>query len=215
MEERERLKEEFFQILGEIKEYAKKKLKKASPRREKLLELYHRIKDCKRCELFHTRTKFVFGRGNPEARIFFVGEAPGRGEDLQGKPFVGQAGKLLEETIRKVEIPPKEIFIGNIIKCRPPGNRDPLPEEIEKCLPYLLEQIEIIKPRIICTLGRHALKALLGKGGILKLRGKVFPFKEGILVLPTFHPAACLYRPPLKRGFEEDLKKLKKLLEEE
>jgi len=155
---------EYLKIIRDFKGYLQKKMKKSKnfpPQLEEnkahlLKELYEKVKDCKNCPLHRTRTNLVFGEGSPEATLMFVGEAPGKEEDLQGRPFVGAAGKLLRETIKNLGISEKKIYIANILKCRPPQNRDPKPEEIARCIPYLKKQIEIIKPRIICTLGKFA-----------------------------------------------------------
>lgn len=179
-----------------------------------LKELYDKIKNCQVCPLYRTRTNLVFGRGNPEASLMFIGEAPGKEEDLQGKPFVGAAGRLLEECLKKVNIPQDKIYIANILKCRPPGNRDPKPEEIAACFPYLKQQIEIIKPRIICTLGKFSTQTLLNTSqGITHLHGKSFTVEQKILI-PTYHPAACIYKPFWKEEFLKDLEKVRDKLKE-
>ena len=137
--------------------------------------LHNEAKDCRKCGLSVSRTQVVFGDGNPKADILFVGEAPGNNEDLQGKPFVGAAGKLLSDCLGRIGLKRENVYIANIIKCRPPDNRNPKREEIESCLPYLLRQIEIINPRVVCTLGNFAAQALLGKKvAITKIRGQHF-----------------------------------------
>jgi DNA polymerase len=180
-----------------------------------LRELYEAIRECTRCTLGLTRTNFVFGVGDESARIIFVGEAPGFYEDQQGIPFVGPAGQFLDQLLASIGLERSDIYIANTLKCRPPDNRDPLPEELETCTPYLLKQIEIIKPSIICTLGNHATKTLLGtSAGITALHGKMIR-KGGRLYVPLFHPAAALHKPPLKSTLIDDFQKLKEYLEEE
>lgn len=167
------------------------------------------IGNCARCPLGHTRTKFVYGVGDPHAKIVFVGEAPGREEDLQGEPFVGRAGKLLDKILASIGFTRQQIYIANVLKCRPPDNRNPLPDEMQACLPYLKEQIRLISPRLICALGRIAAHALLETAIPLgKLRGKWHRF-EGIPLLVTYHPAALLRFPEYKRDTWEDMKLLK------
>lgn len=171
-----------------------------------------KIKQCRKCRLWGTRTNAVPGEGPENAEIMFIGEAPGANEDRQGRPFVGAAGQLLTELLRKAGLSRDEVYITNVVKCRPPGNRDPRPDEIAACSPYLDAQIKIIKPRIIVTLGRHSTKYLLRKGGvnisgITRVRGKTFKIEiEGIpvTVVPTYHPAAALYNPRLKTILEKD-----------
>ncbi len=159
---------------------------------------------CEECELSSGRTNVVFGVGNPTATLMFIGEAPGRDEDLQGIPFVGRAGQLLNKILAAVEIERDDIYIGNILKCRPPNNRTPLTSEIDACMPYLAKQISCIKPRIICTLGLPATQTLLGlRGSMGSLRGKIYRAGE-IAVVPTYHPAAALRDPRYKRPIWED-----------
>jgi len=160
--------------------------------------------DCEKCELAQGRTKVVFGAGNPNAALMFIGEAPGRDEDLQGIPFVGRAGQLLDKILEAADIPRDNVYIGNIIKCRPPGNRTPLTNEIEACMPYLAKQLSCIKPRIICTLGLPATQTLLGlKGSMKSMRGKLYRAGD-IVVIPTYHPAAALRDPRYKPSIWED-----------
>ncbi len=148
---------------------------------------------CTRCPLAAGRTNVVFGVGNPNADLMFVGEGPGQQEDLQGEPFVGRSGKLLDQLMfEELGITRADCFIANTVKCRPPGNRDPRPEEIEACRPYLEGQLEAIKPKVVVTLGNFATKLLLRTTeGITKVRGRAYPFRSGVLI-PTFHPAAAL-----------------------
>lgn len=179
----------------------------------KLGGLYERIKDCQRCQLGRTRKNLVFGEGNPQAELLFVGEAPGADEDRLGRPFVGKAGQLLTKMLESIDLARSDIYIANILKCRPPGNRDPLPSEVALCRPYLDEQIEIINPQVICALGRIAAQTLLDtKRSLGELRGFFHPF-QGRRLLVTYHPAALLRNPHLKRPAWEDLKLLRAQLE--
>lgn len=159
---------------------------------------------CEKCELAQGRTKVVFGAGNPDATLMFVGEAPGRDEDLSGVPFVGRAGQLLDKILAAADIARDSVYIGNIIKCRPPNNRTPLTSEIEACMPYLAKQLSCIKPSIICTLGLPATHTLLGlKGSMGSMRGKLYRAGD-IVVVPTYHPAAALRDPKYKKPIWED-----------
>ncbi|MCK5526639.1 MAG: uracil-DNA glycosylase, partial [Candidatus Latescibacteria bacterium] len=158
-------------------------------RRAPLDAFYDSIKDCQRCPLGKLRTHLVFGAGNPQADVMFIGEAPGREEDLQGKPFVGRAGQLLDKIIQAIQFTREQVYIANILKCRPPDNRDPEPEEIERCEPHLIRQIELIQPRIICALGRIAGQTLLKTSESLgNLREKVHQY-HGVKLIVTYHPA--------------------------
>lgn len=171
--------------------------------------------NCQRCKLGKKRTNLVFGDGNPKARLVFVGEGPGFDEDQQGKPFVGAAGKLLTKIINAMGLDRKDVYICNIIKCRPPKNRNPEPDEIKACLPFLKQQLAAIKPEYICTLGGVATKTLLQTNdAISRLRGKFFEFKK-IKVMPTYHPAFLLYNPDRKREVWEDIQKLMKAMAEQ
>lgn len=175
-----------------------------------LAELYKGVKHCQRCHLWKTRTNLVFGTGNREADLVFIGEAPGRDEDLQGEPFVGRAGQLLTRIIEAIGFRREDVFIGNILKCRPPENRDPLPEEIEQCLPILEVQLQILKPKVICTLGRIAAQTLLRTSAPLsRLRGRVHDLR-GARAVVTYHPAALLRNPNLKRPTWDDIQLLKR-----
>src|SRR4051812_34745381 len=158
-----------------------------------LLEVEAEARECVRCPLSEGRTQVVFGVGNPNADLMFVGEAPGQQEDLKGEPFVGRAGKLLDQLVlEEMGLSRESFYIGNVLKCRPPGNRDPKPEEIEQCRPYLESQVELIDPKVIVTLGNFATKLLLNtKEGITKMRGKTYRYGNATLV-PTFHPSAAL-----------------------
>ncbi|MCX5776878.1 MAG: uracil-DNA glycosylase [Candidatus Firestonebacteria bacterium] len=177
----------------------------------KALEAYKdKIRGCMKCGLGKTRQNFVFGEGDPDAKLVFIGEAPGADEDEQGKPFVGRSGQLLTKIIESIGFKREEVFILNIIKCRPPNNRQPEPEEIEKCIPYLYEQIKLLKPKIICTLGNPSTQTLLNtKEGITKLRGRALDW-NGIEVVATFHPSACLRNPAYKVDVWKDVKFLRK-----
>ncbi|MDZ7837509.1 MAG: uracil-DNA glycosylase [Actinomycetota bacterium] len=184
----------------------------AEGKREKLKEFYLNIKDCKSCGLFKTKNRFVFGGGNAEAELLFIGEAPGKNEDLQGKPFVGRAGKILDRLLSSIGLSRDEVFIANVLKCRPPSNRDPRVEEVEACRDYLYRQIEIIDPKVICTLGKHSTQLILNtKRGITGLRGNVYRI-DNRLVLPINHPAAVLYSPAKYSVLEKDFKKIEELL---
>lgn len=175
-------------------------------------ELEVRIKNCVRCPLGKTRTNFVFGVGNPKSEVVFIGEAPGADEDLQGEPFVGRAGQLLNQLLASVGFRRDEVYICNVLKCRPPGNRDPLPSEIEACSPYLVKQIEIIKPKLIVSLGRFPIQTLLKTNASLgSLRGQIFEWR-GIKIIVTYHPAAALRNQQWKRPLLEDLRKAREIL---
>ena len=164
---------------------------------------------CTRCRLHEGRNHLVFGAGDPHARLVFVGEGPGKDEDLQGKPFVGRAGELLTRIIEAIDLTREEVYIANIVKCRPPNNRDPRPDEIRTCLPFLLKQLEAIKPKIICCLGSFAAQTLLEtEEKISALRGRFFPF-HGAKLMPTYHPAFLLRNPNFKRAVWEDMKAIR------
>lgn len=167
------------------------------------------IADCTLCPLHTGRTQVVFGVGNPDADLMFIGEAPGRDEDQQGEPFVGRAGQLLTKIIEAMGFSRAEAYIANINKCRPPNNRAPTPDEMAKCMPFLEKQIEIIQPKVICLLGATAVRGLLQvKQGITKLRGTFMEWR-GILVMPTFHPAYLLRNPAGKRDVWEDVQRVR------
>lgn len=181
---------------------------------EDLNQLNEKICTCLKCSLGNTRTKFVFGVGNHNADIVVIGEAPGADEDRQGEPFVGRAGQLLNKILAAVELKREEVFICNILKCRPPGNRNPLPEEIEQCEPYLKTQLNMIKPKLILLLGKVAADTLLHLNQPLnKMRGKLH-YYNGIRTMVTFHPAALLRNPNWKRPTWEDMQQFKKLYDE-
>ena len=169
--------------------------------------------DCQRCKL-HTlgRKQVVFGVGNPDADLMFVGEAPGGDEDIQGEPFVGRAGQLLTRIIEAIGMQRSDVYIANVIKCRPPGNRNPEPDEVERCEPFLFRQIDLVKPKVIVALGKFAAQSLLKTSDpITRLRGREYRFRSATLI-PTFHPAYLLRNPSSKREVWEDMKKVRALL---
>ena len=175
---------------------------------ETLEQIRADIGDCRRCKLSNSRKNIVFGAGSPSARLVFVGEGPGFEEDKTGEPFVGAAGKLLTKIIQAIKLTREQVYICNIIKCRPPGNRNPEPDEIKACFPFLERQIAALKPDFICALGIVATQTLLEtKEPISKLRGRFHDYK-GIKLLPTYHPAYLLRNPDKKRDVWEDMKKL-------
>ncbi len=179
-----------------------------------LSSLDAQINTCVQCPLGATRTKFVFGVGNPHASLMFVGEAPGADEDAQGEPFVGRAGQLLNKILEAITLRREDVYIANILKCRPPKNRTPVPEEVEQCLPYLRKQIELVKPRLIVCLGLTAAHTLLGTTESLgRLRGRIMAF-AGIPMIVTYHPAALLRNPNWKRPAWEDFQAVQKFLTE-
>ena len=179
-----------------------------------LEELNDLIKDCTKCPLHKSRNKFVFGIGNPDADVMVVGEGPGAEEDKQGEPFVGRAGKLLNDILKAIKFERSEVYIANIVKSRPPGNRTPTAEEMDACFPYLDKQIELIKPKLILALGLTAAQGLLKKrDSLTKMRGNVYEYK-GIRTMVTYHPAALLRNPNWKRGCWEDVQKFRKLYDE-
>ncbi len=175
------------------------------------------LRDCRRCGLCNGRTQMVFGVGSPVAELMFVGEGPGFNEDRMGEPFVGQAGKLLTELLGGIGLARADVYIANVVKCRPPENRDPLPDEIEACSPHLMEQIAIIRPRVVCTLGRFATKLLADTElSITAIHGKAKQ-KElaGVdtIIFPVFHPAAALYTPANRQVLVDDFARLRRLLD--
>ncbi len=177
-----------------------------------LEEVRKELGDCKRCKLHRTRRTIVFGEGNKKATLMLVGEGPGYDEDVQGRPFVGKAGQLLTKILQSINLPREEVYIANIIKCRPPQNRNPEPDEIQSCHPFLMKQIGVIQPKVICALGTFSAQTLLQTDTkITALRGKLFDL-EGIKVIPTYHPAFLLRNPDKKREVWEDMKKIAELL---
>ena len=181
-----------------------------SPDSGNLFAFEKTVQDCTRCALASNRTRVVFGNGSPHARLMIIGEGPGEDEDKAGLPFVGKAGQLLEKMLAAIEFTREEVFIANIVKCRPPGNRNPSTDEIEACLPYLKKQIDLIKPRLILSLGRISAQSLLGMDAPLnQLRGRFHQFGDA-QVLVTYHPAALLRNPEWKRPAWADLQLLRK-----
>ena len=179
-----------------------------------LEELNSQICDCQKCKLGKTRNKFVFGVGNPNATAMIIGEAPGADEDKKGEPFVGRAGKLLTDILKAINFDREDVFIANILKCRPPNNRNPLTGEMDICMPYLHKQIELIKPKVILCLGLVAATGILNqKLSLTKMRGNVYEFR-GIKTMVTYHPAALLRNPNWKRGCWEDVQQFRKLHDE-
>jgi uracil-DNA glycosylase family 4 len=184
----------------------------AAGMRETMEEIRAELGECNRCQLGRTRTNLVFGIGNPHARLVFVGEAPGRDEDLQGEPFVGEAGQLLTKIINAMGFQRSEIYICNVLKCRPPNNRNPLPSEIEQCHPFMLRQVKSIGPEVVVALGTFAAQTLLQtKEPISKLRGRFHDY-HGIPLMPTFHPAFLLRNAAMKREVWEDMQQVMNLL---
>jgi uracil-DNA glycosylase family 4 len=177
-----------------------------------LAMLQREVKACTRCLLSRTRRSVVFGEGNARADLVFVGEAPGEEEDLQGRPFVGRAGKFLDQMIQRTGLSRKEVFICNVLKCRPPQNRDPDPAEVDMCKGYLVTQLELIRPRVICTLGRHAYNTLMNVDArITKIRGQFTEF-NGMKLLPTYHPSFLLRNEERVKEALEDMEKLREFL---
>jgi DNA polymerase len=173
------------------------------------------VAGCTKCGLCRTRTQTVFADGAPTARLMFIGEAPGRDEDLQGVPFVGRAGQLLNKMIAAIDMKREDIYIANILKCRPPDNRVPAADEVEQCLPYLEQQIALLRPAVLCALGLSAVQGLLGtKATMASMRGKTFSFR-GVPLIPTYHPAALLRNPGLKRDAWIDLQRVRDLVHAE
>jgi uracil-DNA glycosylase family 4 len=185
-------------------------------RRERLVEVFREASVCELCPLSETRTNVVFGSGNSDANLMFVGEAPGAEEDRQGLPFVGRAGSLLAELLEGIGMTREDVWITNVLRCRPPGNRDPQPIEIESCQPYTYRQVELIEPRVIGTLGNFATKLLTGsRTGITKVRGTVQVHEIGgrtVFLMPLLHPAAALRTPSLVDTLREDFAKLPELI---
>ena len=183
---------------------------------ETLHALGEQVSGCTRCRLAQTRTQVVFGVGNPHADLMFVGEAPGFHEDKQGLPFVGQAGKLLDGLLAGIGLSRSDVYIANTLKCRPPGNRDPAPDEIESCEPHLFRQIELIQPKVVATLGNFATKLLSGKQtGITRVHGVEQETTVGgnhVLLYPLYHPAAALYTPAMLEVLKEDFARIPELM---
>jgi len=192
---------------------------------KQFINLQKSCEKCEKCNLYKTRNKLVFGKGNINSKLLFIGEAPGEKEDIEGIPFIGRAGKYLDKLLNSINLTINDIYIGNILKCRPPKNRNPNKTEIENCTPNLIKQIEIINPKIIITLGNYATKFVLNNfktekmqkiEGISKLHGKIKKIKlkneNEIIIFPIYHPAASFYKPKLKEILETDFKKISKIL---
>ncbi len=196
-------------ILKKKKELIRSGRKSNSNRFRSLKSHYEAIRNCTKCRLGATRTNFVYGVGNPKADVIFIGEAPGRDEDLKGEPFVGRAGQLLDKILAAINFKREDVYIANILKCRPPNNRDPQPDEMATCMPYLQEQIRLIKPKIICALGRISAQAMLNTSTPLgKLRKRWHEY-NGIPFLVTYHPAALLRFQAYKKDTWEDVQMLR------
>jgi len=187
-------------------------------RRAELVDLYHHLRDHHDCPLKAGRRKLVFGAGNADADLMFVGEAPGAREDELGLPFVGPAGQLLEQLLGEIGLERKDVFINNVLQCRPPGNRDPLPNEVEECKPFLMKRIELIEPKVICTLGNYATKLLTGSPlGITRVHGQPQPREIGgrmVTLYPLFHPAAALRSTSVLDLLRADVHRLPELIAE-
>lgn len=220
MTEHERIKRALeSELLAGVKEiYVPRKVKAAASAKpastgaSTLEEFKVPVLKCEKCPLSKTRTNVVFGEGNPKAKLMFIGEAPGADEDEQARPFVGRAGQLLTKIIEAMGLKREDVYIANILKCRPPENRNPLPEEIECCSPYLLEQVRIIGPRVICALGKFSSQTLLNtETPISQLRGNFHDY-HGTKLMPTYHPAYLLRNPSEKKTVWEDMKKIAKEL---
>ncbi len=237
MTTREDFKRDFLEIVSSFKEYLlylqglnfeglpREKLSGFNPAKQQLASaetteaedkaarlgaLRKQMVECQHCQLGSSRKNLVFGTGNPNARLVFVGEAPGRDEDLQGKPFVGKAGQLLTRIINAIGLDREDVYIANILKCRPPENRNPLPEEIATCEPFLIKQLEVIKPKLIVALGTFAAQTLLkNTDAISRLRGR-FHLYQGIKLMPTYHPAYLLRNLQKKREVWEDMQMVQK-----
>jgi len=182
-----------------------------------LESIQKQVNKCKKCILYKTRTKPVFGDGSLDSKILFIGEAPGNNEDLQGIPFVGRAGKLLNELLESIGINRKDVYIANILKCRPPKNRNPKKDEIEKCTGYLVNQIKTIDPHLICPLGNFATQFILKlynlkHDKISKIHGQIFETNSNQIIIPLFHPAVSIYNPNKKKDLFKDFKKIKELI---
>ncbi len=183
-----------------------------APKKDSLEQIRAELGDCRRCPLCRERTHIVFGEGDPAARLVFVGEGPGLEEDRSGRPFVGAAGELLDRMIQAMKLSRAQVYICNIVKCRPPGNRNPETEEIAACRPFLERQLKVLRPEVICALGKVAAHCLLDSAApISRLRGRFHDYR-GIKVMPTFHPAYLLRNPEDKRAVWEDMKKIMAML---
>ena len=217
-----RIEQEFHQVLSSLQDFLLSQkeqgvlglpLQHQRPtvnKDQQLENIRSELGECTRCKLHQHRRHIVFGTGNPAAQLVFVGEGPGGEEDVQGKPFVGRAGQLLTKIINSIDLTREEVYIANIIKCRPPNNRNPEPDEIKACEPFLIKQLDAIKPKIICALGTFAAQTLLETDErISRLRGKFIPYRNSRLIA-TFHPAFLLRNPQRKRDVWEDMKMIRK-----
>jgi DNA polymerase len=188
----------------------------AAERRELLKAVYEEARGCERCPLHQTRTQVVFGSGNADAGLMFIGEAPGANEDRMGLPFVGQAGKLLDKLLNEIGLERADVFVGNVLRCRPPDNRDPHPNEIEACQDYLLRTVELIEPNVVCTLGNFSTKLLRqDTTGISRLHGREELLAIGprtVRLYPLYHPAAALYTPSMLQTLRSDFQRIPELL---
>ncbi len=201
-------------LFGNVREPGASVTDSEGDKKELLAAEAVRCEDCRACPLYQTRTNAVYGDGDIDSRVMFIGEAPGAEEDKQGLPFVGRAGKLLDRLLEEVGLRRGDVYITNVLKCRPPENRDPAPEEVDACLPFLQRQIKLIAPDLIITLGLHATQLLLDtKKPMAKIRGEVFDV-DGVKVLPTYHTAAALRFPAYKEQIYTDFRKIEDLLEE-
>jgi DNA polymerase len=222
MKELKGLEQEFHLVLSSLQDYLTSlknegveeiPQQQVSPVKSKgdlLKQVRNNLGECIRCKLHPYRKNIVFGTGNPEARLVFVGEGPGGEEDIQGKPFVGRAGQLLTKIINSINLTREEVYIANIIKCRPPQNRNPEPDEIKACEPFLIQQLDVIQPKIICALGTFAAQTLLETDErISRLRGRFISYR-GSKLIATFHPAYLLRNPQKKRDVWEDMKMIRK-----
>jgi uracil-DNA glycosylase family 4 len=197
-----------------LREMGVESLPALPPPKSTLKEVRTDLGECKRCKLHRTRRTLVFGEGNEKATLMLVGEGPGYEEDIQGKPFVGKAGQLLTKILQSIHLEREQVYIANIVKCRPPQNRNPEPDEISACRPFILRQIQVIQPKIICALGTVATQSLLQtQGKITTLRGKCFDL-TGIRMIPTYHPAFLLRNPERKKDVWEDMKRIAAWLKE-
>jgi len=221
VERKKRMDSSLREIVDDLKSYLEylqgmgiEGLPLSLPSEPGLKEVREELGDCKRCKLHRTRKTLVFGEGNEKAILLLVGEGPGYEEDIQGRPFVGKAGQLLTKILQSIQLEREEVYIANIVKCRPPQNRNPEPEEVQACRPFLLKQIQVLQPKIICALGSVAAQSLLQTGEkITALRGRSFDF-DGIRVVPTYHPAYLLRNPERKREVWEDMKRIAEWLKE-
>lgn len=216
----EKIKRELREIIKSVKAYMENEnlagieefYLESGPKKKSLDQLHQEVMKCRQCPLYQGRKNIVFGQGNPKAQLVFVGEAPGREEDIQGLAFVGKAGELLTKIIQAMGFKRQDVYICNVLKCRPPENRNPLPTEIIACQDYLRQQLEMINPKVICCLGKFACFALLNQDlPIAKLRGSFLDYR-GIKVMPTFHPAYLLRNPAAKRLVWQDMQNVMKEL---